>query len=209
MVKKKVKKKKASVKKAKKPKAVAHHLQRAPHEPKMEKVLVENFVSLQRVLTNLAVNVDNLSNRISKLLELFEISAKSLAEKDFEFQEDTAELVDKLDSLIDQNKVLARGMALMHERIPREQFPPPAPMPQPQMPPPMPPQLPPQTTQQAPAPGPTASYTKELPPMPPELPPMSQQAPIPPSPLESTKGTKGPKPTTGPKPASKFEPPLE
>ncbi len=127
-------------------------------DKKLDSVLIENFVSLQRVLTNLAVNVDNLSNRIAKLLELFEISAKALAEKDFEFQEDTAQLVEKLDSLIDQNKVLARGMALMHERMPREQFPPPAPsLPPISSPPPFP------TQAMIPMQGPNTSYTKEIP----------------------------------------------
>lgn len=168
-MKKKRAKKRASTKKVQKPKVVVQHIQRAPPEPKMEKVLVENFVALQRVLTNLAVNVDNLSNRISKLLDLFEISAKALAEKDFEFQEDTSELVDKIDSLIDQNKTLARGMALMHERMPREQFPPPQPMmplQAPQMLPsmPLPPPLPP--AQQALTQGPSSPYTKEMPPDP-------------------------------------------
>ncbi|NMB66704.1 hypothetical protein GYA25_01435, partial [Candidatus Woesearchaeota archaeon] len=38
--------------------------------------LIENFVSLQRVMTNLAVKLEDLSSQISKLLELFEISAK-------------------------------------------------------------------------------------------------------------------------------------
>ena len=44
-------------------------------------ILVENFVSLQKVMTNLSIKFDNLSMQISKLLELFEISAKTLAEQ--------------------------------------------------------------------------------------------------------------------------------
>ncbi|KHO55254.1 MAG: hypothetical protein QT10_C0004G0041 [archaeon GW2011_AR19] len=38
----------------------------------VEKILVENFVSLQKVMTNLSVKFDELSSQISKLLELFE-----------------------------------------------------------------------------------------------------------------------------------------
>jgi hypothetical protein len=89
-------------------------------EMKMERILIENFVSLQKVMTNLAVKFDNLSGQISKLLELFEISAKTLAEKG-SLSEDK-KITDKLDSLIEQNKVIARGIALIHEREP-EQYP--------------------------------------------------------------------------------------
>jgi len=89
---------------------------------KVEKVLIENFVSLQHVLTNLAVKFDNLSSQISKLLELFEISAKALAEKGA-LGEDKMDKVAaaKLDSLLEQNKIIAQGIALLHERNPPEE----------------------------------------------------------------------------------------
>jgi len=47
-----------------------------------EKILVENFVALQKVMVNLSIKFDNLSGQISKLLELFEISAKAFTEKE-------------------------------------------------------------------------------------------------------------------------------
>ena len=40
-----------------------------------------NFISLQKVLTNLSGRFDELSDNMSKLLQLFEISAKTFAEK--------------------------------------------------------------------------------------------------------------------------------
>lgn len=49
--------------------------------PSVENVLVENFVSLQKVMTNLSLKFDNLTNQISKLLDLFEISAKNSCRK--------------------------------------------------------------------------------------------------------------------------------
>lgn len=79
-----------------------------------EKVLIENFVSLQRVMTNLAVKFDNLSSQISKLLELFEISAKTLAEHGPTKEE--KKIVERLDNLLEQNKVIAKGIALLHEK---------------------------------------------------------------------------------------------
>jgi hypothetical protein len=84
----------------------------------VERILVENFVSLQKVMTNLSLKFDNLASQISKLLELFEISAKSLAHKDFGLEKeskDNKEVIVKLDSLLGQNKIIAKGLTLMHE----------------------------------------------------------------------------------------------
>ncbi len=84
----------------------------------VEQVLIENFISLQKVMTNLAVKFDNLSIQISKLLELFEISAKTLAEKDIKLnkgKEGEEKVVEKLDVLLDQNKIIAKGLTLLHE----------------------------------------------------------------------------------------------
>ena len=174
------KKRKSSHKKIKHKEVIVQKI--ISHEPKMDKALMENFISLQRVMTNLAVNVDNLTNKISKLLELFEISAKALAEKDFDLKEDSEELIKKLDELADQNKVLARGIALMHERIPREQFPPPAPMPMTQQ------SFIPQTQQlQQPQ---NLSYIREISQMPPSPPPLqkrrTQETPSSPTPIKKT-----------------------
>jgi hypothetical protein len=95
----------------------------------IEEALIENFINLQRVLTNLAVKFDDLSNNISKLLQLFEISAKSFAEKysgNYPGGEADGELLKKLDSLLDQNKVISKGIMLMEEKIrgrsPQEQM---------------------------------------------------------------------------------------
>ena len=84
----------------------------------IEKALVENFISLQKVMANLSVKFDNLTEQITKLLEIFEISAKALAEKDLEkFQNsDNAELLKRLDNVLEQNKIIAKGLTLMHEK---------------------------------------------------------------------------------------------
>jgi hypothetical protein len=84
----------------------------------VEKVLVENFVSLQRVMTNLSFKFENLSSQISKLLELFEISARTIAEKELESEknpEENKQIIEKIETLLEQNKVIARGMTLMHK----------------------------------------------------------------------------------------------
>jgi hypothetical protein len=83
------------------------------------KTLMENFVSLQRVMTNLSLKLDNLATQISKLLELFEISAKTIAERGpqgiSQGGQHGKELAGKIDRLIEQNKTIARGLALIHE----------------------------------------------------------------------------------------------
>lgn len=93
-------------------------------EVKVEKILVENFVSLQKVMTNLSVKFDNLANQISKLLELFEISAKSLSKKDFDLERGSEDkrIMEKIDNLLDQNKIIAKGLTLMHEKTPEQKF---------------------------------------------------------------------------------------
>lgn len=95
----------------------------------IEEALISNFTNLQRVLTNLSIKFEDLSNNMSKILQLFEISAKSFAEKYSEKSEDHPEkqtpaqketdkkYLEKLDSLLDQNKTIAKGIMLMEEKI--------------------------------------------------------------------------------------------
>ena len=90
----------------------------SPRKADIDKILIENFVSLQKVMTNLSLKFEGLSSQISKLLELFEISAKTLAKKDFSSEKGVAEnkeVLEKLDNLMDQNKTIARGLTLLHE----------------------------------------------------------------------------------------------
>lgn len=84
----------------------------------MNNILIENFVSLQKVMTNLAVKFDSLSGQITKLLDLFELSAKAFAEKNYSIKdsEESQKTVEKLNTLLDQNKIIAKGIALLHEK---------------------------------------------------------------------------------------------
>ena len=85
-------------------------------ERKVEKILIENFVSLQKVMVNLSVKFEDLTKQISELLNLFEDSAKALVKKDFqEDKQGGKEMLNKLDSIMNQNKIIAKGLTLMHE----------------------------------------------------------------------------------------------
>jgi len=90
----------------------------------IEKILIQNFVSLQEVMTNLSIKFDSLSKGIARLLELFEKSATTLMERDLlvtdlkkddKKEKETKEVVEGLNKLLEQNKVLARGLILLHE----------------------------------------------------------------------------------------------
>lgn len=93
------------------------------HPPEISntnKILIENFVSLQKVMVNLSTKFDNLTNQTSRLLELFEVSAKTLAEKDFDIERNNKEnmkILEKIESVLEQNKTIARGLTLMHDKI--------------------------------------------------------------------------------------------
>ena len=87
----------------------------------MQPVLVENFIALQRVMINLSQKFENLNVQTSKLLELFETSAKALAKKDFKLGneadlESQKQIMDKVNTLSEQNKIIAKGLTMLHEQ---------------------------------------------------------------------------------------------
>lgn len=88
----------------------------APSKTQIEESLIENFVKLQSVMTNMSVKFDQLSDNITRLLELFEIAAKSFVQHEKETSGD-ADLLVKLDTLLDQNKTIANGLTLMEEKV--------------------------------------------------------------------------------------------
>ena len=120
MVKKKKGEEKKSVRKTKKKRKTKKTIKAPRESSQIERTLIENFVSLQKVMVNLSLKFDNLSDQISRLLGLFEISAKVLAEKDFELEgrnsKENEKILEKIDKIIDQNKTIARGLTLVHEQ---------------------------------------------------------------------------------------------
>jgi len=86
----------------------------------LEKILIENFISMQKVMTGLAVKFDHLTKQVENLLDLFEDSAKTLTEKEInlELKGDTEKqevIINDLKKLLDQNKLIAKGITLMHD----------------------------------------------------------------------------------------------
>jgi len=88
-------------------------------EDRISKQLLENLVSLQKVQTELAMKFDRLSKDITSLLTLFEVTARNFAKnvpKTPEMEKDK-EFLDKIDKLLDQNKVIAKGLMIMEDRL--------------------------------------------------------------------------------------------
>lgn len=86
-------------------------------EIKVERELIENFIGLQKVMVNLSVKFDSLSSQISKLLDLFEISAKALAKKEMSSSGDleARKIMEKLENISQQAGLIGKGLSLIHK----------------------------------------------------------------------------------------------
>jgi len=79
-----------------------------------EELLIENFVGLQHAMTNMSIKFGALSDNISKLLQIFEESAKNFVSGG---KPDDTEMLEKIDSLLNQNKTIAKGLVLMEGKL--------------------------------------------------------------------------------------------
>jgi len=98
-------------------KTVKHHTE--PKEKRMtakerDELLIENFVGLQHAMTNMSIKFGMLSDNMSKLLSVFEEAAKGFVVGD---KGDDKDMLVKIDSLLDQNKTIAKGLVIMEERV--------------------------------------------------------------------------------------------
>jgi hypothetical protein len=87
--------------------------------------VLENFVGLQKALVDMSIKFDLLSNNISGLLALFEEATKTFMKK-YEEKDPAIEdknLINKLDTLLEQNKTIAKGLTLIEEKIKHKIYP--------------------------------------------------------------------------------------
>ncbi|MBW6442273.1 hypothetical protein K0A97_00635 [Patescibacteria group bacterium] len=90
-------------------------VRRSPQQKEIDTSIANNFASLQKIMVTLAGKFDDLSNQLSKLLELFETSAESLANKEFNAEDDSKEILRKLNNISQQAGLIGKGLALIHE----------------------------------------------------------------------------------------------
>jgi hypothetical protein len=94
-------------------------VEKKPKEKKMtakerEELLIENFVGLQHAMTNMSIKFGALSDNISKLLQVFEEAAKGFVSGG---KTNDKDMLNKIDSLLDQNKTIAKGLILMEGKL--------------------------------------------------------------------------------------------
>lgn len=97
----------------------ASHDSHASHkEVKIEDKILDNLIALQKAETGMVEKFDKLSDQLSKLLSLFETAARNFAQSpSIKTTEKDSEFLAKINSLLEQNKTIAKGLTLMEERI--------------------------------------------------------------------------------------------
>jgi len=91
---------------------------KAARRPLIPKALISNFVGLQKVQADLSLKLDALTKQISELLKLFETTAKTFAENPAVLtSERDKEFLDKINQLLEQDKVIAKGVVYIEDRI--------------------------------------------------------------------------------------------
>ena len=78
--------------------------------------LIKNNVSLQNATLDLIESVNKLTERMDRILSLFEEAAKNIEKSEVE-----EPLANKLEELLEQNKVIARGLVLIEKFIREKQ----------------------------------------------------------------------------------------
>lgn len=84
-------------------------------------LLIENFVGLQKAMTHLSLKFENLSDNLSKLLEVLELSARNYLTNEAPKDSSSPELIKQVNYLIDQNKAIAEGLLLIDDTIRKKQ----------------------------------------------------------------------------------------
>ncbi len=94
-----------------------HHKNTSSHQ-NLEDHISHSLIELQKVNLNLAEKFEKLSQQIENLLALFELAARNFAKQPhMQTTEKDKEFLDKIDKLLEQNKVLAKGLTLMEEKM--------------------------------------------------------------------------------------------
>ncbi len=84
---------------------------------KRQELLIENFIGLQKAMITLSIKFENLSDNITKLLGVFELSAKdAMANGGRTTPSVDRELMNRINMLLDQNKNLMNSVRNIENR---------------------------------------------------------------------------------------------
>lgn len=85
----------------------------------LQEKLIENMIEMQKVYADVAIKFDTLSKEISNLLALFESAAKQFAEQTQTkvTEQKDKDFLEKIDKLLEQNKIIAKGLTLIEDRL--------------------------------------------------------------------------------------------
>jgi hypothetical protein len=87
-----------------------------------EEMLIENFVGLQRAMINLSMKFENLSDNISKLLNVFEVSARDyMINKGKTTPDVDRDLINRINMLLDQNKAIMGSIRALDEKVKKQE----------------------------------------------------------------------------------------
>jgi hypothetical protein len=102
-------------------------------------ILVDNFVGLQKAMVNVSVKFGELTDRIDKLLDIYQKAADVFVEKQIKEADKRIDLDKKVNTVMEQNRVLSRRRTPVPQRrlAPQMPRPPMAPAPTNPVSPPM------------------------------------------------------------------------
>jgi hypothetical protein len=80
---------------------------------KRDEILVDNFVGLQKAMVNVSVKFNELTDRIDKLLDIYQKAADVFVQKQIREGDRRVELDRKVTNVMQQNKTLARRQVMM------------------------------------------------------------------------------------------------
>ena len=83
----------------------------------IQELLIENFVGLQKAMTNVSIKFESLTSQMTHLLEIFELSAKKISQNKGHAGSLEVDIIRRIDTLLEQNKAIASGIILIEEKL--------------------------------------------------------------------------------------------
>lgn len=89
-----------------------------PRAPKLEAQIIASLIELQKLYTSLAEKFNKSLQRLDELHNLFEAAARSFAEHPVEEAGDKhREILALLNRVLEQDRIIAKGITIIEERI--------------------------------------------------------------------------------------------